>query len=66
LEDIQENSKMLIYHYLNGNDMKITIKFLKSFGKVNSYYNMEDTEVSILQKKRYPKGGMKTQDISVQ
>ncbi len=45
LRDTQENGEILIHHYVHGNGMKITIKFFKSFGKVNSYFNTENAEV---------------------
>lgn len=45
LEDTQDNNEMLIYHYLNGAGMKITIRFLKSTNKINSYYNTENVDI---------------------
>ena len=45
LEDTQESNEMLIYHYLNGAGMKITIRFLKSDNNISSYYNTENVDV---------------------
>ncbi|HHV09743.1 MAG TPA: DUF4367 domain-containing protein [Clostridiales bacterium] len=44
LSDMQESGGILSYRYVNENNMRITIRFVRSSGSMSSYYNYYNTE----------------------